>query len=157
VTEVEFSGTSMTPIIRCPAALVCDSQRRPALGDIVLFQDDRCLLAHRLVGWRRGPEIHMLLRGDNRRYLDPPLPVHACLGVVVAVRRNGKRLNCTRLIVRGVFRTIAASARILALRCEPQQRLSGFAACRLKLHRLICYLAHTILLFTSWRDDAEEQ
>ena len=158
MTEVEFCGTSMTPIIRPPATVVCCTQRPPHRGDIVLFPDDELLLAHRLVGWRgSGHEARMLLRGDNRRYLDPPLPAHACLGVVVEVRCKGKRLDCTRPIVRAAFRVIATSGGMTAPRCEGKRPLGVIARCGAKLHRLVCHVMHGLLLITSWRHDAQEQ
>ena len=152
MTEVEFYGNSMRPLIQSGAALLCSTERLPRVGDIVLFQADELLVAHRLVGWRgTGAERQMLLRGDNRRRLDPPLDLGRCLGVVEAIFSNGKRLDCRRPVVRVGFWLVAKAGRVAAPDGPRGQAPTGKTRLASRFHRLVCYLVHTCLLVTSWR------
>src|SRR2546428_13306896 len=62
-------------------------------GDILLYQGERGLIAHRLVGLRRsakGEDVRYLLQGDASVDRDDPVQPEQVLGRVVAVRRGGR-------------------------------------------------------------------
>jgi hypothetical protein len=86
---VQAAGTSMSPLI-CPGdrLYIQFGSVRPRLGEIVVFPESRCVVAHRLVRRRRTEEGEMLVtRGDHSVGLDRPFSADQALGVVRACRQ----------------------------------------------------------------------
>jgi signal peptidase I len=93
------------------------------LGDILLVRVQKSVIAHRVEKiWRDHNRVtYLVLRGDAAEYCDEPvLPEHV-LGRVVAVDRQGRRINMAggrvRLLrrlrtyasrIRGTFRLLAS-------------------------------------------------
>ena len=87
-------------------------------GDILLYQGERGLIAHRLVCLRRsakGEDVRYLLQGDASVDRDDPVQPEQVLGRVVAVRRGGRSRaldtrtsNILRLVRRGAVRVRSA-------------------------------------------------
>src|SRR3989475_13299649 len=106
-------GASMQPTIE-DGELIAVATVEPAAvkrGDILLYQGERGLIAHRLVGLRRaakGEDVRYLLQGDASVDRDDPVQPEQVLGQVVAVRRGGRSraldtrtANILRLVPRG--------------------------------------------------------
>jgi hypothetical protein len=75
-----MAGTSMFPLLRPgdPIAL-CQLDRPPRVGDVVLIPSADRLLLHRVVEIRR--EAHTLVtRGDFNRASDPPTAIGSVIG-----------------------------------------------------------------------------
>ncbi len=90
--HLKVNGTSMLPSVwpgdvatvkRCGITGL-----RP--GHIVLYSRNGALTAHRLL---RVAGNQLLLRGDSRSSLDPPVHTDQLVGLVSAVHRNGRFLN----------------------------------------------------------------
>jgi hypothetical protein len=63
-------------------------------GEVVLFERDGRLLAHRVVAKLGGPERTLLVtRGDALRAPDSPVSPEELLGRVTAILRGGRRLE----------------------------------------------------------------
>jgi hypothetical protein len=80
----------MWPSLREGDLAVC--QRAPRVletGNVLVVRNGGRFIVHRLVGFA-GEKL--VLRGDTCELDDPPVPRSAILGVVCAVRRNGRRL-----------------------------------------------------------------
>ncbi len=151
MVEVEFQGSSMDPILRSGARLRCSCERQPALGDIVVFQADGHLIAHRVIGWRGSSSgRELLLAGDNRSLQDPPVQAAQCLGVVEAINYQGRHLDCTRPFVRATFRALAVANRISA-RGGASDGTDWEGPTRPGLlRRLLGHLVHRLLLLIAW-------
>jgi hypothetical protein len=66
--------------------------------DILLYQNERVVFAHRVVGIRRsakGEDVRYLLRGDASVDRDDPVRPAQVLGRVVSVQRAGRRIDLT--------------------------------------------------------------
>lgn len=64
------------------------------LGEVVLFERDGRLLAHRVVEKVGGPERTLLVtRGDGLRAPDSPVSPQELLGRVTAILHGGRRLE----------------------------------------------------------------
>jgi hypothetical protein len=124
-------GGSMAPAIR-PGDLL-HVQWRPAAairpGDVVLFERDGRLFAHRVVRCRGNGTIQT--RGDSHLHSDPPLATRQVLGVVYALTRDGHRLDCPRAtcalgaIGRGLARRLRG---LIERRRTPSDRRSRIPA-----------------------------
>ena len=95
-------GNSMRPFIKDGDVLVItpvdisEVQR----GDVILFRQGERALVHRLVS-RRGEEGETLIvKGDAHLRPDPPLQADLVLGKVTRVRRDGRRVNLDRGVLR---------------------------------------------------------
>jgi len=63
-------------------------------GEVVLFERDGRLLAHRVVKKVAGPERTLLItRGDGLREFDSPVSPEELLGHVTAILRGGRRIE----------------------------------------------------------------
>jgi hypothetical protein len=63
-------------------------------GEVVLFERDGRLLAHRVVEKVCGPEGTLLItRGDGLRAAEPPVSPEELLGRVTAIVRGGRRIE----------------------------------------------------------------
>ena len=60
------------------------------LGDILVIQRERDHLTHRLVAIR---EAGIQTKGDRHPDLDPPVSPDSILGLVVAIERDGRRIE----------------------------------------------------------------
>jgi signal peptidase len=89
---LQVTGSSMIPAI-WPGDVV--AVRRSELGElrpgqIVLYRQERGLVAHRIV------HIHgnlLTTRGDTLRHVDPPVKASDLVGQVLSLVRNGQRVN----------------------------------------------------------------
>lgn len=62
-----------------------------APGDIVLFQNDQTLVAHRVLKtYRESGRAMLLVKGDNRTFADPPIFYEQVVGRVDEANRDGK-------------------------------------------------------------------
>jgi len=89
-------GWSMHPTIRdkelITVAAVHASEIGP--GDILLYRTDHKVLAHRVVRITRVEGvIRLTLRGDGTDLCDAPIGAQQVLGRVVAVDREGRRID----------------------------------------------------------------
>jgi signal peptidase I len=88
-------GASMQPTIEdgeliTVAPVAPESVKR---GDILLYQNERGVFAHRVVGSVKGiAPLQYLLRGDAAVSYDPPVALEQILGRVVAVQRGNRSL-----------------------------------------------------------------
>lgn len=57
-------------------------------ADIVVYERQTRLIVHRLLAILEHPDrgVRLIVRGDSHRACDPPVPAHALLGRVAAVR-----------------------------------------------------------------------
>ncbi len=90
------SGGSMHPTIR-PGEHITVTPVAPSdlgLADIVLYRAGKGILAHRVVGRRRGGEglRAFIVRGDASDSCDAPVGPAQVLGKVVLVERAGRRI-----------------------------------------------------------------
>lgn len=111
------NGASMRPNIR-EGEVITVAPVQPAQirrGDVVLYRSSRGVIAHRVVRITRRPDgsVALLPRGDASRTCDEPVEEAAVLGRVVAVERDGRRVDPTRGLVRALAITRAAAVRLL--------------------------------------------
>jgi hypothetical protein len=94
--KLAVTGTSMLSSI-WPGDIV--EVRRQSVaeirpGEVVLFERDGRLLAHRVVEKVGGPEGTLLVtRGDGLRETDSPVSPEELLGRVTAILRGGRRIE----------------------------------------------------------------
>jgi signal peptidase I len=87
-------GTSMVPAI-FPGDLI--SVQRAVMseistGDIVLYEREGRMFAHRAVGCMQSPEGSQLIaRGDRLRHNDPPVSSRELLGKVISIARGNSQ------------------------------------------------------------------
>jgi hypothetical protein len=116
------SGQSMSPTIRDGEAItvapvsVADVRR----GDILLYQNGRRLLAHRVVriATRRDTSPRLTLRGDASVTEDEPIASAQVLGRVVSVERDGRELTL-----------VGHRARLRRILGKSAARLKGLVSC----------------------------
>jgi hypothetical protein len=86
--ETKLAGMSMGAAIPDGAVvrIVSNDPETLTPGDVFAFRDDTRIVAHRLV--RRGrhgdARRYVIALGDGNRFPDPPIPLEAILGKVVA-------------------------------------------------------------------------
>lgn len=89
------TGRSMVPTIRDGETIVVEAVAAEAIkpGDVVVVRTAGGIRAHRMRSLQHGECGAPLLvcRGDNAGADDPPVPLEAVLGRVVAVQRGGRR------------------------------------------------------------------
>lgn len=86
-------GTSMWPDIRSGDELRLKQVGfdEIAPGDIVLFQNEEALVAHRVLKtYAESGRAMLLVKGDNRTFADPPIFYEQVIGRVEEAWRNGK-------------------------------------------------------------------
>ena len=87
-------GTSMAPSI-LPGDLI--SVQRAVMseissGDIVLYEREGRMFAHRVVGCMQSPGGSLLIaRGDRLRHNDPPVSSRELLGKVISIERGNSQ------------------------------------------------------------------
>jgi hypothetical protein len=94
--KLAVTGASMLPSI-WPGD-VLEVRRRDAteicLGEVILFERDGRLFAHRVVEKVGGPERTLLItQGDGLRAPEPPVAPGELLGRVTAIVRGGRRID----------------------------------------------------------------
>ena len=94
--KLAVTGASMLPAI-WPGD-VLEVRRQDAteicLGEVILFERDGRLFAHRVVEKVGGPERTLLItQGDGLRAPDPPVAPEELLGRVTAIVRGGRRID----------------------------------------------------------------
>jgi signal peptidase I len=93
------AGGSMLPWIRAGDCLVVAPlpMKNPLPGELVLFERDGALVAHRVV---RRSRIHgndcVVTRGDWMTVEDAPIMPEAVIGKVVAIDRRGRMIQLDR-------------------------------------------------------------
>jgi signal peptidase I len=93
-------GTSMLPLLReGDRILVSHELSEVQQGDILVFQQEEGLVAHRVVRITKnnGERRIYQTKGDNCAKLDSPLSEAEVLGVVNLVSRDGKEYDLTTL------------------------------------------------------------
>jgi signal peptidase I len=105
-------GYSMYPTILHEDVITVQPLKAEAIkvGDIVLYQSENSVIAHRVVRIENKSDIHtdsqssalspqsfFILRGDARPANDNPINAEQILGKVVCVERNGRCINPYRL------------------------------------------------------------
>ncbi len=88
-------GTSMVPAI-LPGDLISiqrASISRISPGEIVLFERDGRIFAHRVIGSAGSPDRPQLItRGDRLCYNDPPVSAAELLGRVTSIARDRRQI-----------------------------------------------------------------
>ena len=104
----------MSPTIRDGEAVTVEplKAREARIGDILLYQTERRVIAHRVVG-NTGEEDGtrmLILRGDSLAACDAPVRAGQVLGRVIAVERKGREVKLTgrRAGIRRAARRCAA-------------------------------------------------
>jgi len=90
------TGWSMMPAVRPGDTLIVERVKAASLheGDIVLFERDRHLFAHRLAKSRANSQL--VTRGDAMPAADPAIGEEELLGKVWVIERNGKSITPRR-------------------------------------------------------------
>lgn len=105
------NGRSMYPTIKDGEEIVVKPVALSAVrvGDVVLYGSQRRVIAHRVVRIARTEQRTLtpvlILRGDASDFPDAPIEVSRVLGKVVAVERDGRRVQLDArpaILVRGV-------------------------------------------------------
>jgi hypothetical protein len=114
--EIRFDavGGSMHPTIRHGETIVAAPAKpeRLSRGDIILYEGGAGVLVHRLVAIDRGrTATRLVTRGDAHTVRDAPIDVSKVWGKVVAVERDGKRINLDAPTARLAFRARALRTR----------------------------------------------
>jgi signal peptidase I len=116
-------GWSMHPTIRDGEIITAEpvAPGRLKWGEIILYRAGEALLAHRVVGLRRGKGYHQfLLRGDAPGAQDEGVTAGQILGRVVYTRRGTRNLKLS-----------TAKARLLWLVRHTGYRLRGWIVNRI--------------------------
>jgi len=94
--KLAVTGTSMLSSIWPGDILEVRRQKAPDIcpGEVVLFERDGRLLAHRVLAKVGGPERTLLItRGDRLRTPEPPVSPEELLGRVTAIVRGARRID----------------------------------------------------------------
>ena len=112
--RLQVAGWSMLPSVLPGDTLIVEHATGDSVanGDIVLFERDKRLFAHRVVSrslfGAKNPKI--LTRGDSMTRPDPPVSEDELLGRVSYIVRDGKRIEPSRSL-KISERALAALAR----------------------------------------------
>lgn len=87
---LKMYGSSMAPILAAgkTVRVIPTHGRDIQIGDIVCFKKQGGLTAHRVVKVsfdHASGQSHILTKGDNRKVVDPPLPLQEILGKITAI------------------------------------------------------------------------
>jgi hypothetical protein len=85
---LDTRGTSMRPLVGPGGRMLVEfGARQTQVGEVVLFERQEAIVAHRVVGRRRrdGRE-QLIVKGDAEAYFDPPIAHDDILGVVRGIR-----------------------------------------------------------------------
>ena len=104
---IPVSGRSMRPTFEDASRVWMEEAHRVRFGDVLVYRNGTFLVAHRVVGIRRGPPFRT--KGDGLPHLDPSLVDAACVhGRVVEIEREGKRYRTDRAGGRMYARLVGA-------------------------------------------------
>ena len=127
----------MRPTFEDASRVRMEEALRVRFGDVLVYRNGTFLVAHRVVGIRRGPPYRT--KGDGLPHLDPALVdashVH---GRVVEIEREGKRYRTDRTggrmyarlvgavsATEGLFYRIAYRLDLLLARLNPREKSRG--------------------------------
>jgi hypothetical protein len=87
---IEATGSSMLPLIRPrDRLLVGFGEQQVRRGDVIVFRQGGLVVAHRVIGSRRGDGMRRLIaKGDNEPFATEDVEPAELLGVVRAVGRG---------------------------------------------------------------------
>lgn len=98
------SGTSMKPLLRTHKDIVVISRtsRPVSVGEVVLYRKTGAdkLVLHRIIGVKQ--EGTYIIRGDNT-YSNEYVPQSDILGVMTAVYRSGKYIDCKKSVLYKIY------------------------------------------------------
>ncbi|MBU0511046.1 MAG: S24/S26 family peptidase [Chloroflexi bacterium] len=81
---IPVKGTSMYPSLRPgDVTLIVHGYEKFRAGDILVYRSGDQVVIHRFLRWL--PDGTLLMAGDNRQFVDTPIPVSAVLGRVISV------------------------------------------------------------------------
>jgi hypothetical protein len=127
--RIAMRGTSMLPLLHEPMVLeIRRAERRPRIGEIVVFRGGDRLVAHRVVGEESGV---LRCAGDACPDRTELVPVDDVIGVVAGVWSGGaaeRRVDRALFRLRGAFLARTRVARAFAVRTFPWARPRTFAA-----------------------------
>jgi len=108
------TGSSMSPVL-CDGDIVTVAPVGGGVrrGDILLYDGDRGLTAHRVIGQRTGGEPVFRVRGDAIGSPVELVEAGRVLGIVQAVERGGRRVCAGRPFVRQVVGLLRKSSGLL--------------------------------------------
>ncbi|MBU0486939.1 MAG: hypothetical protein KKA07_05780 [Bacteroidetes bacterium] len=109
--RVPLGGRSMYPFMRQGdiAIVIPFEAEKIKKGDVVVFQRNGKLLAHRMLGERDG---YYRIKGDALWKADPPIPAQDVIGQIISFERNGKvrdfttKCNSRKNHFRGIFASL---------------------------------------------------
>lgn len=123
-------GDSMYPTI-CDGDLITVEQKKPSdvcVGDIILYHHENGVVAHRVINIQ-APQSSVpstqhlfLLRGDAAIKDDAPVGSAQILGKVVAIERNGRRIDPYYLRIKLHYKIRRLASRIKKLFLCPNLR-----------------------------------
>jgi signal peptidase I len=146
--RLKVMGWSMLPAVWPGDTLVIERIRKEDVvnGDIVLFNRDRRLFAHRVVSSSSAGDLTVLTRGDAMPAPDPLVPGSDPLGKVSFIIRNGKciepskSLRLSQRAVSAVFQRSEIAARLVVgihgLRQNSQNQASQLQASNVQSSQL---------------------
>ncbi len=104
---VRVTGMSMWPLLHhLRDGVVIIPPEKVRVGDIVLFdRRDRRYALHRVI-WKRRHGF--VMAGDHQWHFEKDLPYDQILGTVVSIDRNGRRLSCKNVFIKGYALTVTA-------------------------------------------------
>lgn len=89
----------MYPTIRDGEAVTVEPirAREAKIGDILLYQTERGVIAHRVIGIEdeENEDRVLILRGDSLAMCDAPVRAEQVLGRVIGVERKGRKVKLT--------------------------------------------------------------
>lgn len=98
------SGTSMKPLLRTHKDIVVISRalHPVSVGEVVLYRKTGAdkLVLHRIIGVKQ--EGIYIIRGDNT-YSNEYVPQSDILGVMTAVYRSGKYIDCKKSVLYKIY------------------------------------------------------
>ena len=98
------SGASMKPLLRTHKDIVVISctSRPVSVGEVVLYRKTGAdkLVLHRIIGVKQ--EGTYIIRGDNT-YSNEYVPQSDILGVMTAVYRSGKYIDCKKSVLYKIY------------------------------------------------------
>jgi signal peptidase I len=106
--------TSMLPFLEAGDSVVvrASSVQELVIGDIVVAKLDGRMVAHRLIALRaEGGNVWATTKGDNTPRADKPWPAAKALGMVTAVRSNGRERDLGKMSARTLSRALALLSR----------------------------------------------
>jgi signal peptidase len=140
-------GGSMHPVIRHGDVLLVDPLDRPArAGDILLYLACGRPVAHRLIAIAPGKDgPALILKGDSAACPDLPVRSDQVLGRVVAVEREGRRIDLYSLWTAACCLAFSTASRIKSafLKLRNPERGIAFQRQRIRLRSRVWNLVRS--------------